>query len=516
MIAVALLPDALPASLAMLVAAGAVAVTALFASVPRWKSRTGDIALLAFALVAAAAVSAIGSEPAWAVHGHVAVDPFATFFHIALALVAVAVAWLSARAHDAVLRSPFAWTALAASLLGTMLLASATSVLALWAGFEIVGVSCAAWMALHDGGRPAGASSMLRGVLASATLLAGSALLAGLAGASDYATLAQRLVLVPSMPGGRAAMYTGVAMVVAALGSRAATLPWVWWPAGDAARVPMPVTAWILAGGGLAGFAAMARFLADVVSRPGDGGAWTSPGGLEWASALSAAAVLTMLAGTAALLRESNTRRLLGWMAVAQAGWLVMGLSAAATPGLAASMLHAVVSATTMLGLAAALDSVTGPVPGVFPEVPHGSPVDERVDAIRGLLRRGGRTRVPAVAFVVFLLSWAGLWPLAGWSGRVALFSSAVAAGQWMLVVGAAASTVVGAMGTLRLLAILLDRGGSGGQTDAAPSPAGLASEGDADALLLVGLLLAAVVGLGVAPSGLASFAARSVVFFGG
>jgi len=499
------IPESSFPSLPMLTALGGVLVLAVAAQVRGLRDRAGDVALLAFALVAAATVAAMDAVPAWIVDHRLAGDPFAAFFHFHLALAAAAGAWLLARSSgrdaSASRPDPWAWVAFAASLVGMQGMAASTDFLALWAGFELTGVSCALWLAGQGtDARQVGAAALLRSSFASAMLLAGFALLAGITGSTDYAGLASHLTLAPSMPGGRAAVFTGIAMVVAALASRPAILPWPLWPAGDGERLPLPVLAWLTVGGSLAGLAAMGRFLGSAVTLRDDAGAWTSPVGLDWAGPLAAAAVATAILGGVAVLRESNLRRLFAWIAVSHAGWVAIGLSTAGTHGLESAMVAGVGNAVALTGLAAAFSlATTGADAGA-------ETGDEDIDAIRGLARHNGAARLLAAAIALFLASLAGVPPLAGWPVRSGLFHAVLGAGSWTLVAGATIAGVVGWLGLVRVVAILLDRGA---RDVVVRVP-------DADAMLLVGVLAAAVIGLGLAPSGLAAFAARSVVFFGG
>lgn len=504
-------------SFAMMVSAAVVVVLALAAALRPLRERGGDLAVLAFALVAAAAVAAMDSPSGWLVNRVLVADPFATFFHFVLALVATGVAWLST--HPAVevrgRAAPAAAVAagatragvaagLALSLLGLQAMVAATAAWTLWAGFEVAGLGIALAMACHGGQcRRETAASILRGALASSLLLAGFALLAGLTGATDYASLADRLVLASSMPGGRAALTTGVVAVVAALSVRMATVPWLAWPAADIA--PLPLRAWTLVAGSLAASAAIARLLGSVASTPGPGGSWQAVAAAPWASILSVASMATTLVASVGMLRESSLPRVFAWIAAAQSGYLLTGLAAASAGGLEAALFQGVVNAVTLVGLAAALRAVPG------------AEGCEGLDAIRGLARRGDA--LAAAALVVLLLSFAGLPPLAGYAGRARLLAAAAESGRWILVTVTAVSSAIGWMGVLRLVAMLFE-GRAAAPESGAPSAAGnreaAALRSRTDALTLTALLVAATVAIGVAPSGLAAFAARSVVFFGG
>ena len=129
-------------------------------------------------------------------------------------------------------------------------------------------------------------------------------------------------------------------------------------------------------------------------------------------------AVLTMTVGNALALWQDNLRRLLAYSAIANAGYLLIGLAAglATTPaagrwdGIAAMLFYLVVYAAATLGIFAALIYLGR----------DGKQV-ESIDELAGL----GQTR-PAVAatVAVLLFSLAGLPPLAGLWGKLLIFGT--------------------------------------------------------------------------------------------
>jgi NADH-quinone oxidoreductase subunit N len=136
-------------------------------------------------------------------------------------------------------------------------------------------------------------------------------------------------------------------------------------------------------------------------------------------------AVATMTLGNTLALWQDNLRRLLAYSSIAHAGYLLIGLAAAfaadadqrrlAADGLHALLLYLAVYALATLGAFAVLDHLGTSARQI-----------DNVDELAGL----GRTQpLAAVAMSMFLFSLAGIPPLAGFWGKLALFRSAVSVG---------------------------------------------------------------------------------------
>ena len=203
-------------------------------------------------------------------------------------------------------------------------------------------------------------------------------------------------------------------------------------------------------------------------------------------------AVLTMTVGNALALWQDNLRRLLAYSAIANAGYLLIGLAAglATTPaagrwdGIAAMLFYLVVYAAATLGIFAALIYLGR----------DGKQV-ESVDELAGL----GQTR-PAVAatVAVLLFSLAGLPPLAGLWGKLLIFGSALAvpAGggggvRWWFLAAAVVgvlNAVVAAVYYLRIVAVMYFRPPLAVAKTRGPAAAGLAAVVCAAVVLALGI----------------------------
>jgi NADH-quinone oxidoreductase subunit N len=134
-----------------------------------------------------------------------------------------------------------------------------------------------------------------------------------------------------------------------------------------------------------------------------------------WAPVLAALAALSILLGNLVALAQSNVRRLLAYSAVAHAGYTLLGLVAGGREGFAATLFYTTIYAFTLVGAFAVVALVRRETGG--DDFVHFS---------------GLRSRSPLLAgsMAIFMLSLAGLPPLAGFFGKFYLFSAAMRAGD--------------------------------------------------------------------------------------
>ena len=141
----------------------------------------------------------------------------------------------------------------------------------------------------------------------------------------------------------------------------------------------------------------------------------------ETSLALPALAACLMLVAALGALSGGPARHLLGWAGLLQVGWVVAAVAGGGRPGLAAGLF---LVGAFMLAAAAA-----GEVSG---ELPHGS---------AGLVERGRRR---ALGRAACLLSLAGLPPLAGFFGVLAVSARLATGGLfWLVAVGLLTTSVL-------------------------------------------------------------------------
>jgi NADH-quinone oxidoreductase subunit N len=234
-------------------------------------------------------------------------------------------------------------------------------------------------------------------------------------------------------PAGRAAADTlvviGFVMVLVAFGFKAAAAPFHLWAPDAYQGAPASSTALIASASKLAGLVLFTRLLwhglgpvaGDISSAQG------LPGWLPVVALISAA---SMLIGNFGALAQSNVRRLLAYSAIAHAGALLLGVMAAGTSGVGALVYYALTYGIATIGAF-----------GVIGAVSRASQCQNLAD-LAGLHRR---SPLLAGCLAVFILSLAGIPPLAGFFGKFAVFAAALNLGG-----------LAGPAGWLTMLAIAL------------------------------------------------------------
>ncbi|HEV2646312.1 MAG TPA: NADH-quinone oxidoreductase subunit N [Acidobacteriaceae bacterium] len=152
-----------------------------------------------------------------------------------------------------------------------------------------------------------------------------------------------------------------------------------------------------------------------------------------YAPILALMAVLSMLLGNLVAIRQTSLRRLLAYSAIAHAGYMLLALLAPTPQSLAALLYYVITYALATLGTFAVISIV---------EEHHGT---DHLASFAGLAQQS-----PALAFAlaVFILSLAGIPPLAGFFGKFYLFSTVltstprVADLLWLIILAIAMSAV--------------------------------------------------------------------------
>jgi NADH-quinone oxidoreductase subunit N len=204
---------------------------------------------------------------------------------------------------------------------------------------------------------------------------------------------------------------------------------------------------------------------------------------------LGALAAFSILIGNFVALAQRNVRRLLAYSAVAHAGYTLLGLVAGGRDGFSATLFYTTVYGITLLGAF-----------GVVAFVRRESGGDD-LNNFAGL-----RTSSPLLAgsMSIFLLSLAGLPPLAGFFGKFYLFSVAMQAGGnqglvWLVAI-ALFGSFISLYYYLTVLKVIWIEDTTGYRfRESRPADSNLLIE------ITVGLLAIAVLGLGIAPQTLVS-----------
>ncbi len=325
---------------------------------------------------------------------------------------------------------------------GLNLLVATENLLMFFVALELLSICLYALTGMHRGvlrSAEGGVKYFMVGALSSAFLLFGLSWIVGSTGAADLPSLREALA-----GGGNALRLTGLVFVVVGLGFKLAAVPFHTWTPDAYQGAPTPVTAFIATASKVASFVVAAKIL--VVGFAGMAGAahwpWrdlssgvVSGARVEagWVLLLAVIAVASMLWGNLAALTQKNIKRMLAYSSIAHTGYLLVGVMAANQAGLTAVLTYLVAYAVTTLGAFGVVAALTRHLGG------------DDLEDFDGLVQRApGMT----LLLLVFVLSLAGIPPLAGFIAKFNLFAVAVAADSeglgllWLVIVGLGASAV--------------------------------------------------------------------------
>jgi NADH-quinone oxidoreductase subunit N len=395
------------------------------------KTRLAWLALVGVG--AAAGVSCTlwdGSDPT--LQGMLAADGYALFLNLVLLAAAALAILLSLDTH---LPRGETYALLLLSTAGMMLMAAAVSLITIFLALEILSLALYVLVGLDRAdGRSAEAALkyFLLGAFASGFLLYGMALTYGQAGTASLTGVRDHMFsLDGSFP---PLLAVGLGLMVTGFGFKVALVPFQMWTPDVYEGAPTPITAFMSVGAKTAGFAALGRVVLYAFGQQHE----------SWSWLLAALAALTMTVGNLAALRQANLKRLLAYSSIAHAGYILVGLAAGNEAGTGAVLFYLFVYAFMNLGAFAvilACERLAAP-PG-------------RGEAVADLAVLAGGRRWPAVAMALFMLSLAGVPPLAGFLGKLYIFSAAVQGGlAWLAAVGVV-NSVVSATYYLRVVAAM-------------------------------------------------------------
>jgi NADH-quinone oxidoreductase subunit N len=433
------------------------AIALLFSEVFLVSGRRTYQALLTVAFAAVAGFWAAWAPVLGPVFGRQAMgDNFSAFITVivcaGLALSAlVGAGWLEQRNAQ---RGEFYALAML-SAAGMTLLGMATDFLVGFIAIETMSLGTYALAAyLRRGKRPAEAAFkyLVLGAISSALFLYGSALLYGATGSTLFSDLPR---------GAGSPLYlAGLGLVAAGVAFKVAAVPFHAWTPDVYEGAPTPVTAFMAAGVKTAAFALLARIFLAAES---GSVAPTSLSGIVYVLA-----ALTMIFGNLLALPQRSVKRMLAYSSIAHAGYLLVGVMAAATAAareqaLAGILFYLVAYSATAIGAFAVVGAVER----------RARPDEEPADAW-DLARFAGLARsrpVLAFAMAVFLLSLAGIPPTAGFVGKLYIFRAAVGAEQDGLAELGVLTSVLGAYYYLRVVVYMYMRPPEG-ETEALSTPA--------------------------------------------
>jgi len=292
----------------------------------------------------------------------------------------------------------------AMSALGMMFMASANDLLSVFVTLEFSTFGfyvLVAYLREDAASNEAGLKFFILGVFAAGLLAYGISLVYGETGKLVFSDMAS----AQATPG----LIIGYLLIFAALGFKIGAVPFHSWIPDTYHGSPTPVTAFLSIAPKGAAFAILLRmfYVALAGFKP------------TWVLMLVAASILSMTYGNIVAIAQKNIKRLLAYSGIAQIGNVLIGLAAGTKMGSDAILFYLLTYLFANLGAFAIVIAVSQAI---------GS---DEIEDYSGL---GRRSPFLAFAMLIFLLSLAGVPPLAGFIGKVYIFVAAIKEGLYTLI----------------------------------------------------------------------------------
>src|SRR3989442_1468257 len=156
----------------------------------------------------------------------------------------------------------------------------------------------------------------LLGAFSSGILLYGMSLLYGIAGSTNLGQMETKLAAAPAEL--RPVLLLGMIALAAGLFFKIAAVPFHMWAPDAYEGAPTSVTAFLSTGSKAASFALYARIFIEALPSIR----------ADWAPLLGLVAALTIMVGNWAAVTQENSKRLLAYSSISNAGYLLLGLVA--------------------------------------------------------------------------------------------------------------------------------------------------------------------------------------------
>lgn len=291
------------------------------------------------------------------------------------------------------------------SALGMMFMASANDLLSMFITLEFSTFGfyvLVAYLREDVASNEAGLKFFILGVFAAGLLAYGISLVYGETGKIVF----QEIAATAWTPG----LVIGFLLIFAALGFKIGAVPFHSWIPDTYHGAPTPITAFLSIAPKGAAFAILLRlfFVSLAALKP------------AWVLLLVGVSILSMTYGNIVAIAQKNIKRLLAYSGIAQIGNILIGLAAGTKMGEDAILFYLLTYLFANLGAFAVVIAVSNLIRS------------DEIDDYSGLNRR---SPFLAFAMLVFLLSLAGVPPLAGFIGKLYIFLAAMKQELYTLII---------------------------------------------------------------------------------
>ena len=384
--------------------------------------KSKSVAYFSLAGVALAAVSLVvqyfsrAAFPMDGFYGMIRIDGFALVFQsIFLVGAALAIA-ISTRYLDIEGEQHGEYYALVLfATVGMMFLACGFDLITLYISLELMALTFYVLVAFTKREKRSNEAAMkyfLLGAFSSGILLYGMSLLYGVAGSTNLAEIGRAVAEIAVNTSGstdgslRPMLLLGMIALAAGLFFKIAAVPFHMWAPDAYEGAPTSVTAFLSTASKAASFALYARIFMEALNSMR----------ADWAPLLGLVAAITIMVGNWAAVTQENSKRLLAYSSISNAGYLLLGLVAGNTYGYVGLMIYLLVY--TLMNMGAF---------GIIISLRRRGIIGDNVDDLTGLAHKAPGM---AAMMAVFMLSLGGLPATGGFIGKYFLFGGLLLRGK--------------------------------------------------------------------------------------
>lgn len=318
------------------------------------------------------------------------------------------------------------------SLLGMMVLISATSLLTLYLGLELMSLPLYAMVALKRAKErciEAAIKYFVMGAIASGILLYGFSLLFGVAQSLDLRIIANVLT-APQFHASILVIFACV-FIIAGMAFKLGAVPFHMWVPDVYDGAPNSVTLFISSIPKLAVFVLLARLVSGPLS---------SVMG-HWDQVLVFTGVLSVVVGNIVAVVQNNIKRMLAYSSIAHMGYMLLGLATLSPRGHSAALFYMITYVLVSLSAF-----------GVITAISRRGLEITMISDLTGLSKRN-----PWVSFMMMLImfSLAGVPPLVGFIAKIDILEALIQANMVWAAVIAIIFAIVGAYYYIRVVKVM-------------------------------------------------------------
>ena len=371
----------------------------------------------------------VADRGAIAFSNSVLVDPFFLFFGFIFLIATAMVILLSVRYLQLEAENHGEYYALMLfATVGMMFMASGYDLIVEFLGLEIMALSfyvLAGFLRRDKRSNEGAVKYLLLGAFSSAIFAYGLSILYGIGATANLSPFGAPLpprtnldviqAAIEARGHGDLLVVLALVTVLAGLLFKVAAVPFHQWAPDVYEGAPTPIAAYISVASKTASFALLLRLLLTVF--------W--PVRMDWAMLVAGVAIASLTLGNFAAITQTNVKRMLAYSSISHVGYILLGIVAATSS--AQGFL------TGMTGVAFYLFVYAFMTMGAFAVLvilQRQGIIGDELDDLNGLYKR---SPVSAAALLIFMLSLAGIPPLAGFVGKYFILQALIETGHTRL-----------------------------------------------------------------------------------